>query len=62
MTFEILPQSWTAPAQALPRIMVAPPFTLRGLAKLIDFPHMESAGQVFLYLERCPKASSLPPG
>jgi len=47
MTSRILPQRWTAPAQALLRITVALLFIQHGLAKLIDFPHLANVTQVF---------------
>ena len=47
MTSRILPQNWTAPAQALLRITVALLFIQHGLAKLIDFPHMANVTEVF---------------
>jgi putative oxidoreductase len=47
MKFQIELNRWTAPAQALLRIVVALLFLQHGLAKLIDFPHMENTKQVF---------------
>ena len=38
---------WTPATQALLRIVVALLFLQHGLAKLIDFPHMENIKQVF---------------
>jgi putative oxidoreductase len=47
MTPRIAPHRWAAVAQALLRIVVALLFLQHGLAKLIDFPHMENIKQVF---------------
>jgi putative oxidoreductase len=41
------PHRWAAAAHALLRIVVALLFLQHGLAKLIDFPHMENIKQVF---------------
>jgi putative oxidoreductase len=42
MSFTILPRSWAPYAQALLRIVIGLAFLQHGLAKLIDFPHMDS--------------------
>jgi putative oxidoreductase len=47
MNLTILPRSWTPYAQALLRIMVGLLFLQHGLAKLIDFPHMENIKSTF---------------
>ncbi|THD52348.1 MAG: DoxX family protein [Bradyrhizobium sp.] len=47
MTPQIMLHRWTASAQALLRIVVALLFLQHGLAKLVDFPHMENIKQVF---------------
>jgi putative oxidoreductase len=47
MNSRIALHRWTASAQALLRIVVALLFLQHGLAKLIDFPHMENVKQVF---------------
>jgi putative oxidoreductase len=47
MDLTILPRSWTPYAQALLRIMVGLLFLQHGLAKLIDFPHMENIKTTF---------------
>ena len=47
MTPQIALHQWAASAQALLRIVVALLFFQHGLAKLIDFPHMENINQVF---------------
>ena len=47
MTFVAVTGRWTARAQALLRIMVALLFIQHGLAKLIDFPHMNNVERVF---------------
>jgi putative oxidoreductase len=47
MNSQIALHQWTASTQALLRIVVALLFLQHGLAKLIDFPHMENIKQVF---------------
>ncbi|HEX7566779.1 MAG TPA: DoxX family protein, partial [Bradyrhizobium sp.] len=43
----ILPRSWTPYAQAVLRIVIGLLFLQHGLAKLIDFPHMENIKSTF---------------
>jgi putative oxidoreductase len=47
MDLAILPRSWTPYVQALLRIVVGLLFLQHGLAKLIDFPHMENIKSTF---------------
>jgi putative oxidoreductase len=47
MDLTILPRSWTPYVQALLRIMIGFLFLQHGLAKLIDFPHMENIKSTF---------------
>jgi len=47
MKFPIEPHGWASYAHALLRIVVALLFLQHGLAKLIDFPHMDNIPQVF---------------
>src|SRR5664279_2625386 len=47
MDLTILPRSWTPSVQALLRMMIGLLFLQHGLAKLIDFPHMENIKSTF---------------